>query len=363
MTSRATALAPILRRLIAETGPISLATYMAFCLGHPQHGYYTTRDPLGRRGDFITAPEISQVFGECLAVWCALAWERLGKPAPLSLVEMGPGRGTLLADLLRAADAIAPAFAAALRLHLVDTSPALVARQRAALAGRDATWHDAFAHVPHGPAIVLANEFFDVLPIRQFLRVGGAWRERCVGWDGAAGRFVFVAGPPLPGEIAPGLEAAEGAIFEHSPASAALGEEIGLRLAAEGGAALVIDYGRRDFDAGDSLVAIEAQAKADPLVSPGEADLTADVDFAALGAALRRGGAAVAGPIAQRSLLLRLGIEARREALLAAAPPPAADEIRRGIARLIEPAEMGTVFLALAAAPPGVAPPAFETPD
>ncbi len=359
-----TALSPILRRLIAETGPIGVAAYMALCLGHPRHGYYTTRDPLGRRGDFITAPEISQAFGECLAVWCALAWERMGRPAPLQLVELGPGRGTLMADLLRASGAAAPEFAAALRPHLVESSPALRAKQQAALAGRAATWHDAIETLPRAPTIAIANEFFDALPIRQFLRVGGTWRERHVAWDESMQRFVFVAGPALSGTAPPALAGAkDGAVYEIAPAANALAEDIGYRLARDGGAALVVDYGRRETACGDSLAAIHRQAPADPLAAPGESDLTAHVDFAALATAFRRGGAEVAGPIEQRSLLRRLGIESRRDALMERADRSGAAAIRAGIERLIAPGEMGSVFLALAATAPGLAPPAFETID
>lgn len=356
-------LLPLLRSLIAEQGPISVAAYMALALGHPRHGYYTTRDPFGARGDFTTAPEISQLFGECLAIWCALAWDAMKRPLPLRLVELGPGRGTLMADLVRALGRIAPALARGATLHLVETSPVLRRAQEAALGDRRAEWHDAFAGVPDGPLLLVANEFFDALPIRQFLRAGDGWCERHVDWG--EGRLVFRAGPKLPGAVPPALaEAPDGSIYEISAVATALAAEIGVRLAAAPGAALVIDYGRRSPAAGDTLAAIQGGRKdADPLAEPGEADLTAHVDFAALAHAVERSRARCWGPVTQGALLTALGIEQRLAALAARANPAQKERLDSGARRLIAPEGMGTLFLALAAATPGLpAPPGFEPP-
>ena len=359
-----TPLLPILRRVIAEQGPIGVATYMALALGHPRHGYYASRDPFGARGDFVTAPEISQFFGECLAVWCALAWEAMGRPAPVSLVELGPGRGTLMADVTRTLARIAPELAQAAQIHLVETSPVLRERQRALLSesssrperARRIVWHDSVATVPPGPMLLLANEFFDALPVQQFIRAGAAWRERLVDWDETARRLVFRAGPPLPGAVPDAVGAApEGAVYEICPAATAIAAEIGARLAAAPGAALVVDYGRRRSAPGDSLAAIQAGRKdADPLAAPGEADLTAHVDFEPLAQSIARAGAPTFGPITQGELLRALGIEARLAALAKRASAAQAEALAAGARRLIAPEGMGSIFLALAAVSPGL---------
>ncbi len=359
-----TPLLPVLRRLIAEQGPISVAAYMALALGHPRHGYYMTRDPFGLRGDFTTAPEISQLFGECLAVWCALSWDAMKRPLPINLVELGPGRGTLMADLVRTLDRIAPDLARGAAIHLIETSPVLRAKQEAALEGRRVAWHEALARVPAGPLLLIANEFFDALPIRQFLRAGEGWRERLVDWDEAEQRLVFRAGLELPGTVPPALAAApDGSVYETSAVATALADEIGMRLAAAPGAAIIIDYGRRAPAAGDTLAAIrDRQKDADPLAAPGEADLTAHVDFAALVETLTRARARGWGPITQGGLLRALGIEARLAALAARANPAQAERLKLGARRLIAPEGMGTLFLALAATSPHLpAPPGFES--
>jgi NADH dehydrogenase [ubiquinone] 1 alpha subcomplex assembly factor 7 len=358
-----TPLLPLLRGLIAEQGPIGVAAYMAVALGHPRHGYYMTRDPFGARGDFITAPEISQLFGECLAVWCALNWDAMKRPLPARLVELGPGRGTLMADLMRTLDRIAPTLAHGATIHLVETSPVLRGKQEAALRDRRVIWHNAFAEVPAGPLLVVANEFFDALPIQQFVRAGEHWCERRIDWDSAAARLVFRAGPPLPGAVPPVLAAApDGSVYENSAAASALADEIGTRLAAAPGAALIVDYGRREAAAGDTLAAIQGGKKdADPLAAPGEADLTAHVDFGALAAAFARSRAQSWGPVTQGELLTALGIQARLASLVTRASPEQADALKSGARRLIAPEGMGTLFLALAATSPGLpAPPGFE---
>ncbi len=319
--------------------------------------YYAGRDPFGRGGDFITAPEISQAFGECLGLWAAVAWDAMGRPDQVLLVELGPGRGTLMADALRAAAEVAAPFRAALRVHLVEASPRLREAQRARL-GDDAvaaSWHDGFAAVPPGPAIVLANEFFDALPIRQFVRRGGEWRERFV----AGGAFVerpVEDAPPLP------ADAPEGAVQEVSEAGRALAATLGARLAAQGGAALVLDYGSAAGGFGDSLQALRGHGAADPLGEPGAADVSAHVDFAALAAAARTAGAAVHGPLPQGLFLQRLGLMSRaavlaRAAQMAGKGRQQAGLILSGAERLVAPERMGRLFKALCLCDPALPPP------
>lgn len=321
--------------------------------------YYAARDPFGRAGDFTTAPEISQAFGECLGLWSAVTWEAMGRPDPVLLVELGPGRGTLMADALRAAADVAAPFRAALRVHLVEASPRLREAQRARLGGdaAAAAWHDDLARVPPGPAIVLANEFFDALPIRQFVRRGAGWSERFV----ADGAFVERPAaeddaPPLP------ADAPEGAVQEVSEAGRALAAALGARLAAQGGAAILLDYGPAAGGFGDSLQALRGHAPADPLADPGAADVTAHVDFAALAAAARGAGAAVHGPLPQGLFLQRLGLMSRAAVLARAAQAAGkgrdgAGLILSGAERLVAPERMGRLFKALCLCDPALPPP------
>ncbi len=315
--------------------------------------YYARRDPFA---DFTTAPEISQVFGELLGLWAAETWRLLGRPAPVLLAEAGPGRGTLMADAQRAIAAVTPDFAAALRLHLIETSPRLRALQAAKLPG--ATWHETFATLPPGPLILLANEFLDALPIRQFVRRGGGWAERHVA--GAAFVEIACADPPaLLADIAPPA-LAEGAVMEVAEAARGWVTALSARIAAEGGAALLIDYGPAQAAAGDSLQALRHGRPAPPLASPGEADLTAHVAFAPLADAARAQGTAVFGPLAQGVFLARLGLFARSGQLARNLPPKQAAAVIAAAQRLAEPDRMGLLFKALAimhaAAPP---PPGF----
>ena len=315
--------------------------------------YYARRDPFA---DFTTAPEISQVFGELLGLWAAETWRLLGRPAPVLLAEAGPGRGTLMADAQRAIAAVTPDFAAALRLHLIETSPRLRALQAEKLPG--ATWHETFATLPPGPLILLANEFLDALPIRQFVRRGGGWAERHVA--GAAFVEIACADPPaLLADIAPPA-LAEGAVIEVAEAARGWVTALSARIAAEGGAALLIDYGPAQAAAGDSLQALRHGRPAPPLASPGEADLTAHVAFAPLADAARAQGTAVFGPLAQGLFLARLGLFARSGQLARNLPPKQAAAVIAAAQRLAEPDRMGLLFKALAimhaAAPP---PPGF----
>lgn len=354
----------LLRARIAEGGPITVADYMADALGHPEHGYYATRDPLGAAGDFVTAPEISQVFGELVGLWCVQCWVDLGRPAPVLLVELGPGRGTLMADALRAAQ-VMPALREAVEVHLVETSPALRRSQAETLAQRHpavrVAWHDAVDDLPDGALLVVANEFFDALPVRQFQRTADGWRERRVGWDAAAGRLCFVldvqpcAEPPVPPSLA---GAPPGAVAEVCPAAQGIIGLLGRRIGRSGGAGLVIDYGHAASAPGETLQAVRRHRYADPLTDPGEADLTAHVDFQALGAAARQAGAAVHGPVDQGAWLGRLGIALRVQRLAAGAGPAEAAAIQRAAARLTAPDAMGTLFKVLAVTPRDMAPPA-----
>ena len=346
-----TALRAEIEQLIALDGPITVERYMALCLGHPIHGYYRTRDPLGAHGDFTTAPEISQMFGELIGLWAAEVWRAMGEPSPVRVVELGPGRGTLMADALRAATVL-PAFRTAAAVHLVETSPALRARQEATLAacGVPVAWHGGLAEVLGGPAIVIANEFFDALPIRQFVGTDRGWCERLVGLR--QGQLTFgVASEPareVPVPVRPG------ATLDWPQAGLALIGTLAARLAAHGGAALVIDYGHTTSGFGDTLQAVRAHAHADPLAQPGDADLTAHVDFALLAHAARNAGAAVHGPVPQGEFLRALGIEARAAALKARATPAQAQGIDAALLRLTGAGEgrMGELFKVLALADP-----------
>lgn len=314
--------------------------------------YYARQaTPFGRAGDFTTAPEICQAFGEVLGAWCAVIWDRMGRPDPVILAEAGPGRGTLMADALRAIGQAAPAFRAALRVHLVEASPRLREIQARALPGQVAAWHDDLATLPPGPLLLLANEFLDALPIRQFVRRGDAWAERHVA-DGAFVELPAAEAPPLP-DAAP-----EGAVYEVSEAALAIVRALAARVATQGGGALLVDYGYAATPAfGDTLQAVAAhETGLDPLAEPGTRDLTAHVDFAALAAAARAAGAAAFGPLPQGLLLQRLGLMTRA-AMLAQARPRLAGEILSGAERLVAPEGMGRLFKALALCDSRLGPP------
>ncbi len=303
--------------------------------------YYAQRD---FAADFATAPEITQVFGEILGLWAAVTWQQMGSPSRFVLAEAGPGRGTLMADALRAAGRV-PGFAAAAALHLVETSPRLRALQAQRL---DATWHDRIEDLPGGPLILLANEFLDALPIRQFVRRAQGWTER------------FVAGSTFteqPAE-APARTAAEGEIVEVGEAAQAIARHLGARLAAEGGAALFLDYGPAESAPGDSLQALRDGAQADPLAEPGAADLTAHVDFQAFAQAAP---CAVHGPVPQGKFLIGLGLFQRSFALARTLPPREGAALVEAAKRLAEPDQMGRLFKAIALCHPALPTPAgFE---
>jgi SAM-dependent MidA family methyltransferase len=343
-----------IRRIIETDGPISVADYMRLCLGHPQHGYYVTRDPLGARGDFITAPEVSQMFGELVGAWAAAVWRQMGAPRELRLIELGPGRGTLMADALRAAKAM-PEFADALSVHLVEMSPALREAQQAKLGA--VTWHSQIEDVPEGPCITIANEFVDALPVDQLVKGRDGWHMRMVGV--VDDHLAFVVSPDaLPGRTE--IEAPSGAILEsrHDRPVALLAR----RIAGHGGAALVIDYGHAATGFGDTLQAVRGHRYADPLAGPGESDLTTQVDFAALARTARREGAQAHGPIPQGEFLRRLGIAQRATRLKQTATPQQAADIDAALARLTAGDQMGELFKVLAIADPKLrALPGFDT--
>jgi len=356
-----------LRRRIAREGPLTVAAFMEEALLNPSGGYYTTRDPFGIRGDFITAPEISQMFGELIGAWCAAVWQGLGRPDPIHLVELGPGRGTLMADLLRATRST-PGFNGAARVHLVEVSPALRARQRETLAqapmSAPPVWHDGFATVPEGPLLVIANEFFDALPIRQFQKAETVWRERLIAIaDDGTLRVVLSSPTPVEALIPRELRhAPEGAVVEVCPAAIGLVHTVAARVARDKGAALIVDYGHPRSALGDTLQAVKEHAYHDVLADPGEADLTAHVDFGALARAAGEAGAVVFGPIPQGTFLTRLGLAARASALSAKANATQAGDIAAAVRRLTEADAMGALFKVLALMPPGhAAPPGFGT--
>jgi SAM-dependent MidA family methyltransferase len=340
-------------RRIRATGPLTVADYMAECLLHPTHGYYTTREPFGAQGDFTTAPEISQMFGELLGLCLAQSWLDQGAPSPVTLAELGPGRGTLMADLLRATRAV-HGFHAAARITLIEASPRLRARQRDTLAGQDVTWADSLNDLPDTPLFLVANEFFDALPIRQFLRHPQGWQERVVGLQDDRLAFGLTAPAPL-ADLAHRLaDTAPGDLVEVCPSASPIVTEIARRIAARGGAALIVDYG--DWRSrGDTLQAMQDHAYADPLAAPGRADLTAHVDFEALARAAC--ACAATGLTTQGVLLERLGITARAQALAGRLSGPARDSHIAAHRRLTHPDEMGRVFKALALHPAGSPPP------
>ncbi|MCA1456195.1 SAM-dependent methyltransferase [Bradyrhizobium sp. BRP22] len=333
--------------------------YMELCLMHPEHGYYVSRDPLGREGDFTTAPEVSQMFGELLGLWSASIWRAIGSPDLLRLVEIGPGRGTMMADALRALRVLPPLYQA-LSVHLVEINPVLREKQRATLGNvGDITWHASIDDVPDGPAVILANEYFDVLPIHQVVRRENGWHERVIQLD-SNGNLAFGAAPePMPRFevlLPPLVRAAPlGAVFEWRPDTEIM--KLASRVRDQDGAALIIDYGHMRSDAGDTFQAIARHSFSDPLKNPGQADVTAHVDFQALARAAEDVGARVHGPVTQGEFLKRLGIEARAAGLMAKATPEVASEIAGALRRLTDSGRggMGSMFKAMAISDPELA--------
>jgi len=331
------------RKLIALEGPITVERYMSLCLRH----YYATRDPLGAGGDFTTAPEISQMFGELIGLWMLEVWNAMGRPAPVHLVELGPGRGTLMADLLRATKLL-PDFAAAVQVHLVETSPVLQQKQQATLTSSPLSiqWHERLDDVPGGPTLLIANEFFDALPIRQFLATERGWCERLVGIND--GNLIF--GLRAEAEQDLGAPLRLGDVLEWPALSIDIMQDLSGRLARDSGAALVIDYGYWGPAFGNTLQALWKHAYVDPLEQPGEADLTTHVDFHRFAQIASAKGLRVHGPATQGDFLAALGIEARASSLKKRATPAQSAAIDAALARLTERGDkgMGELFKVLA---------------
>lgn len=347
----------LLERIITERilrqGPLTVAEYMTLALSHPGHGYYMKKDPLGRTGDFITAPEISQMFGEMIAVWFTDIWLQSGKPAAVNLAELGPGRGTLAADILRTL-ATWPDLKNAVTAHLVEISPALQAKQKETLQGQRVVWHDSIDSLPNGFCLIVANEFFDALPIHQFEKRNGRWQEKCIGYDEKEASLHFVLQPPnielerfMPEAF---LNAPEGSVFEISPASLTVADVLSRRIAAQGGAAIFFDYGHARPGLGDTLQAVSHHSYADPLKRVGQCDITAHVDFATLGVVASQ-HAHVHGPVTQGAFLADLGIAARAEKLCSQASTERRAGITAAMHRLIAPQGMGELFKVMAFTP------------
>jgi NADH dehydrogenase [ubiquinone] 1 alpha subcomplex assembly factor 7 len=346
----------MLMQRIRETGPLTVSQYMQAALGDPVHGYYITRDPFGAAGDFVTAPEISQIFGELIGLWIADCWDAMGRPRRLKIVELGPGRGTLMADVMRTLR-VAPAMLP--EPWLIETSPVLREAQRQRV---DAHWADSLDDVPEGPMVLIANEFLDALPIRQFIRQNRAWHERLITIAPDQSRLEWTLGGPI-ADAETGLptqpaDVPEGTIAETSPDSLALVRAVAARLIRDGGAALFIDYGTTTSRTGDSLQAVRGHQYRDPLETPGEVDLTAHADFAALRAAARDAGALVHGPTPQSLFLDALGVFTRAQVLKRGATPAQSREIDLAVHRLTAPDQMGSLFKAMALTDPSMPPPA-----
>ena len=338
-----TPLERIIRKMIAADGPMALDRYMELCLGHPQYGYYMTRDPLGAAGDFTTAPEISQVFGELIGVWVAQVWHDMGSPAVFSLVELGPGRGTLMKDLLRATAKV-PGLHAAIAVHLVETSPVLRSLQKTSLG--HATWHESVASLPAQPSIIVANEFFDALPVKQYQKKGGKISEIRIGIENGQLAFGLAATTKDVPMLADG-------VFELALQRSEIAISLGHLLSSQGGAALVIDYGHRKSAMGDTVQAMKDHDYCGVLDSPGDADITSHVDFQQLAKAFRAANCGVAPVLTQGEFLLGLGLAIRAETLTRSLAATERDKFSSGIKRLADDTEMGQLFKVMAVTGPG----------
>lgn len=337
-------LTAILREKITQHGPISIADYMSLALTHPEHGYYTKRDPFGTRGDFITAPEISQIFGEMIGIWCTQIWAQLGM-GPISLVELGPGRGTLMSDLLRATKSAAN-FHESITIHMVEASPTLAHAQYQRL--RDLhpriEWLDGVEQLPPNPALIIANEFFDALPIKQFVMTEEGLRERRVSWNESTQAFEFVHAEPGLALAKSGNPIPLGTVMEHSPMSRSVMRHFAAHIRQHKGAALIIDYGYLGDAHHDTLQAVKAHLFHPVLSEPGEADITAHVDFTSLMDIAREAGNQVGPLINQGEFLIRMGAQIRLEMLLRQASIAQREGLISGLERLISPQAMGELF-------------------
>ena len=359
MPDNAPTLPELIDMQIRTNGPMSVATYMGLCLTHPTKGYYRSADPLGVAGDFVTAPEISQMFGELLGFFFVNVWQQMGSPKAFTLLELGPGRGTLMADMLRVA-CRAEGFRDALDLRLFETNPTLIAEQNARLEPYDPKWIDSFEKVGDGPLLVVANEFFDALPIRQFVRMADGWHERMVGLTDGQRRFGLNP-TPIPASAMPEAvaDAEINAVYEVGLANGEVMKRLAAIASTQGGAILAIDYGYARTQTGETLQGVRKHAYTDVLDAPGEVDLSAHVDFEALGAVAAAAGLAVQPLATQGQFLTRLGMTERARALSAANPGSASD-IAAAKARLTAPEQMGNLFKAFCAHSPGLQPPGFS---
>lgn len=351
-----TPLEGLLIRRIEANGPLRIMDYMAECLLHPEHGYYTTAEPFGAAGDFITSPEISQMFGELLGLWLAQCWLDQGAPTDFTLAEIGPGRGTLMADILRATRNV-PGFHQAARICLVEASPRLRDLQAQSLGAYRVSWHAQIEDLPQAPLYLVANEFLDALPIRQFQRNGDGWAETMVAVVDGALRLARGSAMPLAHLAHRLADTHEGDIVEICPALPAIIGAVSARIADHGGAALLIDYGGW-HSLGDTLQAMRDHKFVDLLDRPGQSDLTAHVDFEPVALAARASGLSAHGPVTQGDLLNRLGLPMRRDQLARGLGGAALERHLLGANRLTAPDEMGSLFKALALLPPTAPQPA-----
>ena len=337
---------------IRQSGPMTLDRYMTLCLAHPEYGYYMSRDPFGRGGDFTTAPEISQMFGELIGIWCISAWQTLQTPDPFHLVELGPGRGTLMADLLRAAK-VMPGVHDSMRVHLVETSPVLRKVQEKTLDGIGPTveWHDDIATLPEGPAIIIGNEFFDALPVQQLQRSDTGWHERVVGLD-EEGQLQFgLASDRVPDAVVPdwAQDSETGDITEIAPVRADYAMRAARHVADQDGALLFIDYGHTRSGTGDTVQAVSKHNPVDILHEPGECDLTAHVDFAELESCFSNEGLVTYGPVTQSRFLAGMGIAERLDMLSKRGGARERMKLADAARRLVAGTEMGHLFKVLVA--------------
>ncbi len=336
-----------IKNLIRLEGPISLERYMSLALGDPRYGYYMTRDPFGAKGDFTTSPEISQIFGELIGLWCADLWLRMGRPAELSLVELGPGRGTLMQDALRAMKSI-KGLIPALRVSLVETSPVLREAQRAALepSGAPIEWHNTVSSLPQLPTLLIANEFFDALPVRHYQMHQSQWHERLIGLN-EHDELIF--GLAREAEKSIPLKAADGSLLERCLIGEQIMRELAVHINQWGGAGLILDYGHIHAGFGETLQAMRGHHYVDPLAEPGDVDLTTHVDFERLATIARAQENVVSGPIIQADFLEALGIRERGQSLIKSANPAQAETIISAIHRLTDrsPKQMGSLFKVL----------------
>jgi NADH dehydrogenase [ubiquinone] 1 alpha subcomplex assembly factor 7 len=354
------ALTAIIRDKIVADGPISIADYMGLALGHPEHGYYVKQDPFGARGDFVTAPEICQIFGEMIGIWLAHLWTQLGG-GPISLAELGPGRGTLMDDILRATKSV-PGFHECLTIHLVETSPTLAHTQYLALRDQHPRieWIDRVEELPPNRLLLVANEFLDALPIKQYIMTDAGMAERRVGWDADAQQLMFTTAPAGLSLAKSGSAIPVGTIMEQCPAARSIMRHLAQHWQTHGGAGLFIDYGYFGDAHQDTLQAVKSHLFHPILSNPGDADLTAHVDFASLMDVARDAGNTVHGLATQGQFLLAMGAQLRLEMLIKNASQPEREALVSGLQRLISPQAMGDLFKVMAViSDPRIQPPGF----